>query len=82
MFAQIDVEGKTLSAAELDAACTETVGGVTLRLDTPECAGVAEPAKPEIPFDQQMLLALQELSGKSMTLYEALKAQFAKSNAL
>jgi len=51
MFAQIDVEGKTLSAAELDAACTETVGGVTLRLDTPECAGVAEPAKPEIPFD-------------------------------
>ena len=29
-----------------------------------------------------MLLALQELSGKSMTLYEALKAQFAKSTAL
>ena len=29
-----------------------------------------------------MLLALQELSGKSMTLYEALKAQFARSNAL
>ena len=29
-----------------------------------------------------MLLALQELSGKSMTLYDALKAQFAKSSAL
>ena len=75
-----DAVAEIMSRAAADADCEETVNGVTLRLSTPECT--QEPAKAEVPFDQQMLLALQELSGKSMTLYEALKAQFAKSNAL
>jgi hypothetical protein len=66
-------EGKTMA----DADCEETVGGVTLRLSTPECE-----QKPEVSFEQQMLLALQELSGKSMDLYDALKLQFAKNQKL
>ena len=83
-LAEIDGEGKGDSTADVeakaDADCEETVGGITLRLSTPECQKQEE--KPEVPFDQQMLLALQELSGKSMTLYEALKAQFARSTQL
>ena len=83
-FAELDTEtegeGKGEVAAAADADCEETVGGVTIRLSTPECS--VEPTKAEVPFDQQMLLALQELSGKSMTLYEALKAQFARSAQL
>ena len=76
-------EGKGDSAVEAetatDAECEETVGGITLRLPTPECQ---KKPNANIPFDQQMLLALQELSGKSMTLYDALKAQFSKSAQL
>ena len=79
-LAEINGEGKgeSLADADADADCEETVGGVTMRLKTPEC----EKPKPQIPFDAQMLLALQELSGKSMTLYDALKAQFGKSAEL
>jgi hypothetical protein len=83
-LAEIDGEGKGDAAAEntsttlTDADSEESVGGITLRLPTADC----EKPKPEIPFDQQMLLALQELSGKSMTLYEALKTQFSQSAKL
>jgi hypothetical protein len=66
-------EGKTAT----DAECEENVGGITLRLQTPECQ-----EKPEISFEQQMLLALEELSGKSMDLYKALKLQFTKNQKL
>ena len=77
-LAELRVEGEgkgesdAVAEAKADADCEETVGGVTLRLSTPECQ--KEEKKPQIPFDQQMLLALSELSGKSMTLYDALKA--------
>ena len=56
------------------------VGGVTIRLQTPECTKEAPAA--EISFEQQMLVALQELSGKSFSLHDALKSQFAKNAAL
>ena len=75
-FAQLEGEGNTLA----DADCEETVGGVTIRLSTPECQ--KEDPKPEVSFEQQMLAALSELSGKSMDLYEALKLQFAKNQKL
>ena len=63
--------------ATSQADCEQVVGGVTVRLNTPECAGEAP-----VPFENQMLTALQELSGKSMDLYEALKVQFAKNARL
>ena len=65
------------SQTEVDANCYETVGGVTLRLSTPECQ--QEAPKPEVPFEHLMLGALDELTGKSMDLYEALKMQFGKN---
>ena len=75
-FTQIEglLEGEGEGKTATDAECEETVGGITLRLATPECE-----KKPEISFEQQMLLALEELSGKSMDLYNALKLQFAKN---
>ena len=77
-FAEIDsnTEGDSHAEGEANAEvhatsqadCEQVVGGVTVRLNTPECAGEAP-----VPFENQMLTALQELSGKSMDLYEALK---------
>ena len=72
-------EGKGAGEADLDAdadAGADSEESVVLKLSG---EGGCEKPKPQLPFDQQMLLALQELSGKSMTLYEALKSQFAKS---
>ena len=69
------------SLTHVDANCEETVNGVTLKLQTPECTQkTAE--EPKVNFENQMLLALQDLSGKSMDLYDALKLQFAKNAKL
>ena len=69
------------SVTHVDANCEETVNGVTLKLQTPECQQkTAE--EPKVNFENQMLLALQDLSGKSMDLYDALKLQFAKNAKL
>lgn len=73
--AEGEAEGEVHAKTEAD--CEQVVGGVTIRLNTPECAGEAP-----VPFENQMLTALQELSGKSMDLYEALKVQFAKNARL
>ena len=68
---QIDGEGEGDSITDADAEKCGCDSGVNLKLSSePTCC----PSKPQIPFDQQMLLALQELGGKSMTLYDALKA--------
>lgn len=75
-------EGKGAGEVDLDAdadADADSEESVVLKLSG---EGGCEKPKPQLPFDQQMLLALQELSGKSMTLYEALKSQFAKSQKL
>ena len=79
-LAEIQGEGK--GAGEVDADVdldADADESVVLKLSGD---GGCEKPKPQLPFDQQMLLALQELSGKSMTLYEALKSQFAKSQQL
>lgn len=78
---EVDLEADTLA----DADCEENVGGVTIRLSTPECT--AEEAKAEkkgddVSVENQMLKSLGDLSGKSMDLQEALKLQFAKTNKL
>ena len=78
-LAEIQGEGEGKGAGELNLdADAESDESVVLRLSGEGGCGCEKP-KPALPFDQQMLLALQELSGKSMTLYEALKSQFAKS---
>jgi len=62
MFAEIDSntvgEGLTDVDADVDAAadvsadaCEQNVGGVTIRLSTPECVK-GEEAKPEVSFEQ------------------------------
>ena len=71
----LDTEGE--GNTEGDATGDETAGGVTLRLQDNKCC-----EKPCVPFEDQMLSALQELSGKSKDLYEALKLQFAKNQKL
>ena len=74
-LAEIEGEGKGDSNAGLDADL-DSAGdeAVKLLLSTePKCCSEQ---KPSVPFDQQMLAALQELNGKSMTLHDALKAQF------
>ena len=76
-LAEIGGEGQGDSTSEGD----ESASGVNLKIAGDSGDSSCCP-KPKLPFDQQMLLALQELSGKSMTLYDALKAQFAKSSAL
>lgn len=70
----IEGEGNT----ESDATGDETAGGVTLSLkgDKKCCE------KACVPFEDQMLSALQELSGKSKDLYDALKLQFAKNQKM
>ena len=78
---EVDLEADALA----DADCEENVGGVTIRLSTPECT--AEEAKAEkkgddVSVENQMLKSLGDLSGKSMDLQEALKLQFAKTNKL
>ena len=78
---EVDLEADAL----VDADCEENVGGVTIRLSTPECT--AEEAKAEkkgddVSVENQMLKSLGDLSGKSMDLQEALKLQFAKTNKL
>ena len=78
---EVDLEADALA----DADCEENVGGVTIRLSTPECT--AEEAKEEkkgddVSVENQMLKSLGDLSGKSMDLQEALKLQFAKTNKL
>ena len=78
-LAEIKANGEGKGAGELDVEADgkgESEESVIMRLSKAEDC---EKPKPKLPFDQQMLLALQELSGKSMTLYEALKSQFAKS---
>ena len=69
------VDAKT--KAESEQINNGVNGGVTIRLNTPECAGEAAE-----PFENQMLKSLQDLSGKSMDLYEALKVLFAKNARL
>ena len=80
-LAEIEGEGKGDSNLDLDADIDgEGDKAVKLLLSSGENK-CCEP-KQQLPFDQQMLLALQELNGKSMTLHDALKAQFAKSGKL
>ena len=81
-LAQIDGEGKGDAVTESMGEGDESASGVNLKIAGAGAGDSACCPKPKLPFDQQMLLALQELSGKSMTLYDALKAQFAKSSAL
>ena len=57
-----------------DADCEEVVNGVTVRMSTPECQ-----TEPEVPFENQMLSALNELGTKSMDLYNALKIAFERN---
>ena len=69
----LDSEGE--GNTEGDATGDEAV---TLRLQgDKKCC-----EKPCVPFEDQMLSALQELSGKSKDLYEALKLQFSKNQKL
>ena len=84
LFSQTDIdtdsntfgESNSLTAAD----CEETVNGVTLKLQTPECEKTKE--EPKVDFEKQMLGALQDLSSKSIDLYDALKLQFAKNAKL
>jgi len=57
-----------------DADCEEVVNGVTVRMSTPECQTTEE-----VPFETQMLTALNELGTKSMDLYNALKIAFERN---
>jgi len=57
-----------------DADCEEVVNGVTVRMSTPECK-----TEEEVPFETQMLTALNELGTKSMDLYNALKIAFERN---
>ena len=85
-FSQIDSntfgEGLVGSQVITDAECETLQNGVVIRLQTPECQQKAAAVEPQLSFEQQMLLALQELSGKSMELYDALKIQFTKNQKL
>lgn len=58
------------------------VGGVVIRLQTPECQKKEAPKCPPPTFEQAMLSALDELSKKAVDLGDALKMQFAKSQQL
>lgn len=60
-----------------DADCEEVVNGVTVRMSTPECQTTEE-----VPFETQMLTALNELGTKSMDLYNALKIAFERNQKL
>jgi hypothetical protein len=70
-------EGESEGRTQAEADCYQNINGVLVRLNTPECIEV-----PKVTFEQQMLLALQELTGKSQDLYEALRLQFAKNAKL
>ena len=84
--AQVESDANSMGAAlggahtDADAACQETVNGVVLRLQTPECQQNTEAV--EVNFESQMLQALKDLESKSKDLFEALTLQFAKNTRL
>lgn len=80
--AVLECDGDAAADVITDAECEQMVGGVVIRLQTPECQKKEAPKCPPPTFEAAMLSALDELSKKAVDLGDALKMQFAKSQQL